>query len=183
MIDKQYVALLVGIAAALLASSGSATPSSKGCEFDKTINNERIGPVIIGRRLDAATPPLHLEVVYLPYSDEDGEMATDCNGEVEVIFNRDQDGEVVSISTRSGYFETSAGARVGDNLEKILSMHPDGRVTSGTEEGGWVAYFPSSGRGYFEFAVEGLDHQCLQDIANCEVSKESLVSIRYWVIE
>ncbi|MEP5576176.1 MAG: hypothetical protein ABJP48_06985 [Erythrobacter sp.] len=153
------------------------------CEFDKTINDERIGPIRIGERLEAISPPLHLEEAYLPYSVEDGEMATNCDGEVEVIFDRGQDGKVSSLSTQSRHFETDKGASVGDTLEKILSSHPEGRLTSGAEEGGWIAYSPRGGKGYFEFSVEGLDHQCLQDFANCQVSKGSLESIRYWVTE
>jgi hypothetical protein len=181
--DRHCLSLFVGIAAALSASSCSATPASQSCEFDRTIGDERIGPIRIGEKLDAVSPPLHLEEAYLPYSDENGKMATDCDGEVEVIFDQHQNGEVSSISTQSRYFETTKGASVGDSLEKILSLHPEGRLTSGAEEGGWVAYFPSGGKGYFEFAVKGLDHQCLQDFSNCQVSKGSLESIRYWVTE
>lgn len=181
--DRLCLSLCIGIAAALSASSCSATPTSQGCRFDRTINDERIGPIKIGEQLETVSPPLHVKEAYLPYSDEHGELATDCDGEVEVIFDRDQDGEVSSVSTQSRYFETTKGASVGDSLEKILSLHPEGRLTSGAEEGGWIAYFPSSERGYFEFGVQGLDHQCLQNFADCQVSRKSLESIRYWVTE
>ena len=154
--------------------------SSGACSFERDIGDRKIGPIRIGSSLDEIRADYTVVPARLPYSDEMGYQVTVCDEETSLIVKFDESNSAVSISTTSPSFQTDRGGKVGMSLEQLLTLHPDGIVSTGVEEGGWIAFRLDRISGYFEFSLQDIAFSCLRDHRTCPSEFYERPAIRYW---
>ena len=186
MIHRAFAPLLIiaflNNGCASVSGENLEAVSDQNCTFDSGIGDEKIGPIRLGDSLGALRENYQVETTLLPYSDAEGHAVSLCDGEVKIIAEVDDADAVITLSTSSTSFETQRGAAVGMSLEKLQALHPEGILSTGVEEGGWVAFRLDEISGYFEFSLEGVSFECRQDEASCGDELNERSAIRYWVI-
>lgn len=186
MIHRAFTPLLMiaflNIGCASAFGENLEVVSDQNCTFERGIGDGKIGPIRLGDSLRALRQNYQVETTFLPYSDAEGHAVLLCGGEAKIIAEVDDAGEVITLSTSSTSFETQRGAAVGMSLERLQALHPEGILSTGVEEGGWVAFRLDEISGYFEFSLEGVSFECRQDEASCGDQLNERPAIRYWVI-
>lgn len=167
-----------GCASAPLDSSESS--NGRACAFERGIGDGRIGPIRSGSSLDEIRSSYSVAAAPLPYSDEMGFQISTCDQEAIVIVEIDEKGAVESMSTTSTSFQTDKGGKVGMSLNQLQGAHTEGIISTGVEEGGWIAFRLDDISGYFEFSLEGVEFSCLQDRRTCGPEFFEKQAIRYW---
>lgn len=163
------------------ASDENLAPvSDQKCTFERGIGKGNIGPIRLGDSLSVLRENYQVETTLLPYSDVEGYEVSLCGGEAKIIAEVDEGGSVITLSTTSPSFETQRGAAVGMSLKKLQMLHPEGILSTGVEEGGWVAFRLDEISGYFEFSLEGVSFECRRDEASCGNELNDRPAIRYW---
>ena len=186
MIHRAFAPLLIiallnnGCASA--SGENSEVVTDQNCTFERGIGDAKIGPIRLGDSLGALRQNYQVETILLPYSDAEGLAVSLCDGEVEIIAEVDDADVVITLSTSSTAFETQRGGAVGMSLERLQALHPEGIVSTGVEEGGWVAFRLDEISGYFEFSLEGVSFECLRDESACGDELKDRLAIRYWAI-
>jgi hypothetical protein len=160
--------------------SSCASSSDESCIFEHSIRSGAIGPVQLGLSLDELYKEYSVAVSNLPYSDISGYAVTFCDHEATVLVETNTVGVVISLSTSSTSFQTDPGAKVGMNLVRLQALHPEGVISTGVEEGGWIAFRLEEISGFFEFSLDGIEFSCLQDYQTCMPEFYERPAIRYW---
>ncbi len=171
--------LLIG---AILAANNCKAAPNAACKFEQDINIGEIGPIKLKTSLDEIGKNYSIKSARLPYSDVLGKEVTICNSEATIIAETDASDNIITISTKSSLFHTGSGARVGMSLNQLMARHPDGILSTGTEEGGWITFIIKELSGYFEFSLVGVEFKCLQDNKKCPSEFYRRPAIRYWTM-
>jgi hypothetical protein len=109
-----------------------------------------------------------------------GYQVTVCDEKTTLTIAFDDTDAVKSMSTTSPSFQTDKGGKVGMSLAQLQTLHPEGVVSTGVEEGGWIAFRLDQFSGYFEFSLEGIEFSCLRDHRTCPTEFYERPAIRYW---
>ena len=149
---------------------------------NRVIQEDRIGAVGLGDTLDQLEQKYAVQESEFPYSEQLGYAISQCDDDDVVVFQADESGTVISIFTASPQFLTENGGRVGMKLSQLISLYPDGVISTGVEEGGWIAFRPHSLSEYFEFDLKNTEIECLRDYQNCSPDFYDRVAIGYWVL-
>lgn len=166
-----------------LLPSGCASSSDEDCTFERSIANGEIGPIRSGSSLDELRKDYNVAILMLPYSDTSGYEITLCDNETAVLVETDAADVVISMSSTSASFQTDSGGRVGMSLAQLQRLHPEGVVSTGVEESGWIAFRLTELSGYFEFGLDGVKSSCLQENQTCTSDFYERPAIRYWAVD
>ncbi|GJL65065.1 MAG: hypothetical protein NPIRA05_00360 [Nitrospirales bacterium] len=153
----------------------------QNCKFERGIDKGKIGPILIGNSVDELREEHQVGITSLPYLDQTGYAVSLCSDDAIVVAEADDEGIVVSLSTTSSSFQTKRGGKVGMSLEQLQAIHQDGILSTGVEEGGWIAFRLDEITGFFEFSLEGIAVACLRDHESCAQEFYERPAIRYWV--
>lgn len=161
-------------------ADSQVVPTQAKCTFEREISARKVGPFRIGESLEALRKDYSITAGRLPYSDEIGFQVATCDPEASVIVSTAENSVVDSVSTASQSFQTAQGGKVGMNLEELQRLHPEGVLSTGVEEGGWIAFRLDGLSGFFEFSLIGVEFSCLLDRKSCPPEFYTRPSIRYW---
>jgi hypothetical protein len=174
---------LIAVASATILFGCSGTADEPDCDAPVLIGAGHIGPIELGAAFPEIKAEMQTTPSFLPYSDVEGHSVAVCNSSEGILIELDENESVIAISTTSELIHTPLGGSVGMTLSELKKMHPRGTISTGIEEGGWIAFTLSEYSGYFEFSVIGVDRACLQNNADCMEQIELRRAIRYWAVE
>lgn len=163
--------------------SACAQSNDTECAFEKVILKNKIGPLEIGMNFDNTQVENYIKPALLPYSDIDGYELNPCATDASIIVETNEAGNIITLSTTSIIFKTFNGASVDMSLAQLRDLYPNGSISTGVEEGGWIAFKPDDVSGYFEFELDGVERTCLRDNSICAADFYQRKSIRYWVTD
>ena len=149
------------------------------CEFSHEIKPASIGPVRLGHSLNSHAKAYTISQTTTRYTNEPAYRITFCDGAASVVVEVENDETIVSIATNSPEFKTIKGAKVGMSLVQLQKAHPEGAISTGIEEGGWVAFRLEEFSGYFEFSIKNVEISCLKDNETCNPDFFNSPSISY----
>ena len=171
--------LCVPAACAAEKQQAVEAPHEEKCKFSREIGPASIGPVMLGSSLSSYTNEHSISQTTTRYTNEPAYRITFCDRTTSVIVEVDDDESITSIATVSSDFKTKRGAKIGMSLDQLSEVHPEGIISTGVEEGGWIAYRLEEFSGYFEFPVKDVELSCLRKPETCNPGFFNTPSISY----
>ncbi|MCF6292036.1 MAG: hypothetical protein L3J04_01440 [Robiginitomaculum sp.] len=175
--------ILIGF---LFPASGYASPTDDACFPNYDIGKGKIGQLELGSYLSELSKEHNVVTARSLYADTSYTnnlhyQVTICHTEISILVQTEADGLIVALSTPSQLFSTSSGAKVGMSIRQLQALHPEGTISTGVEESGWVAFQLKDISGFFEFEILDVEFSCLLDNLTCSPDFYERPSIRYWV--